>query len=979
MKKHLLLCVTMFCCGWLLICPAHVLQAAAASATGTIMEQAMGNQTGGLPSESQNALGQTDTSGRSQLSSSSSDDKFIKFLEENDPSEKSSANNTAGSSNQQDTSGFFPPEKDAEKRSSFFSPQKKMAVILKAEPGDGLVKLSWRAVNFSPQALEQQVRFVVRYGIESKKPIRTIQLGSLDNYVLRGLTNLQPHFIDVVALNREQQTIVKSEEMRVTPLPAEEAGSRIEKSFARKNLTLMDKFDPEPFRRELKQFGYEFFRNSLQLTSVVDTLPAGADYLLGPGDALQLSVWGAVNARYELVIDRNGEIVIPKVGSVRVWGLTIDQAKTEVNTAISRYFRNYEFNLTLGKLRSIQVFIVGEVETPGSYPISSLATVINALASAGGPTLNGSLRKIQVSRGDKLVGQVDLYDMLLSGDRSKDMRLQSGDTIFVPIIGPVAAVAGEVRRPSIYELKGRTTLPELIAMAGGIAASGYKGRIQVERMADNRSRIALDYEPNGGTLEASLAAVEVQDRDMVKVFPMQDAMRQIVSLKGNVVRPGEYQLRTGMRLADLIPSSQELLPESYLDSVEITRLTPPDYRRELITVSLRRALSGSEADNVLLQEQDTVKVFSRWEMEERPRVAVNGAVMNPGAYDYYPGMSVRDLVTAAGSPKRFAYLERAELSRIAISNEKARSSRVQLDLGKALAGDPAHNLALQSDDVLIVRSVTDWIDATDKFVRLKGEVRFPGVYSVARGEKLSEVIARAGGFTDKAYLKGARFLRRSVREIQQKRMDEIIFRTEKDIMQKQAAVSTTATSREEIEGTRSSLDAMMKHLEKLKGMKAEGRIVISLKPLEELPKTSYDLDLEGGDELEIPPRPSAVNVLGQVYNPTSFVYLQEKPDINAYLQLAGGATNDAEQSEMYVIRADGSVYSRQQSSFGIKWSDEGRRWQFGSFLSTALEPGDTLVVPQKIERIAWMREIKDLTQILANVALTAGTVLIGLK
>ncbi|MDD2539977.1 MAG: SLBB domain-containing protein [Desulfuromonadaceae bacterium] len=728
----------------------------------------------------------------------------------------------------------------------------------------------------------------------------------------------------------------------------------------------------------MKQFGYDFFKNSLQLTSAIDAMPAGSNYLLGPGDVLNLNVWGAVNFRYELTVDRTGELMIPKVGVVRVWGLPFDKAQAAVKEAISHYYRNFEMSLTLGRLRSIQVYVVGEVEAPGNYPVSSLATVINALAAAGGPSYNGSLRKVKVTRNGQPPTTVDLYDMLLSGDRNKDVQLQNGDTIFVPVIGPVVAVAGEVRRPAIYEMNGRTTLADALKMAGGVAASGSLGRIQVERLENNSARIALDIVPKGGTMEAELGNVELKDRDMVKVFPVQAAVRQVVVLKGNVQQTGEYQFRPGMRLTDLIPSTQALLPESYLDSVEITRLSPPDYRRELITVSLRRALAGNQADNLLLQEQDTVKVFSRWEMEEKPRVAVNGAVVNPGTYDFYPGMSVRDLVTAAGSAKRNAVLDDAELSRIVISGDRAQSTRLQLNLGKALAGDPANNLPLQIDDVLIVRGVTDWQDSTDKFVTLKGEVRFPGVYSVARGEKLSSVIVRAGGYTEKAYLRGAKFTRRSVQESQQKRMDEIVRKSEKDIMQKEAALASVSSSKEELEATKAALDSLLKSVQQMKSLKAEGRVVMHLSSVDELKKSNYDLVLEGGDQLEIPPRPGVVSVLGQVYNPTSFVYLPGQ-DVDSYLQKAGGPVNDAESSEMYIIRMDGTVFSRQQSSFGIHWSDEGNHWSVGSFLSSSLEAGDTLVVPQKLERISWMREIKDITQILANVALTAGTVLIGLK
>ncbi len=855
-------------------------------------------------------------------------------------------------------------EKAAEKKPAVKKAvAKKPAIVLKSEPGDGLVKLSWILLSKSD---DRDLRFTIRYGIESEKYARTVAVGSGTEYVLRDLKNLQPYFIQVMALDRDQKALFKSEELRVIPLPFDAQGSRIERAFAKTSPTMLDKIEPEPMRRELKQFGYDFFRNSLQLTSAIDAMPVGANYILGPGDVVNLTAWGAVNLRQELTVDRNGELMIPKVGPVRVWGLPFDKAKTAVEEAMNRYFRNYEMSLTLGKLRTIQVYVVGEVEAPGNYPVSSLATVINALAVAGGPSSNGSLRGVRVTRAGQAVASVDLYDMLLSGDRNKDVQLQNGDTVFVPVIGPVVAVAGEVRRPAIYEMNGRTTIPDVLKMAGGVAASGSLGRVQIERLENNSGRIVLDFVPKAGTLEAELGNVEIRDRDMVKVFPVQAAVRQVVMAKGNVQQAGEYQFRPGMRLTDLIPSTQVLLPESYLDSVEITRISPPDFRREVITVSLRRALAGNQLDNLLLQEQDTVKVFSRWEMEEKPRVAVNGAVVNPGPYDFSPGMSVRDLVTAAGSVKRNAFLDQAELSRIVISGDKAQSSRLQLDLGKALAGDPAHNLPLQSDDVLIVRGVSDWQDATDKFVTLKGEVRFPGVYSVARGEKLSSVIARAGGFTEKAYLRGAKFTRRSVREMQQKRMDEISIKSERDIQQKQASLAAVASSKEELEATKAALEGLQKGVAQLKGLKAEGRVIIRLSDSEELKTSGYDVTLEGGDELDIPLRPSVVTVLGQVYNPNSFVF-QSGQDVGWYLGKTGGPVADAEKSEMYLVRVDGTVFSSQQTSF------------FESFNSASMEAGDTLIVPQKLERVAWMREIKDITQILANIALTAGTILIGLR
>ena len=867
--------------------------------------------------------------------------------------------------------------------------KKKIEMLVKVEPGDGILKLNWQVLGFPKTVDLENQRYVISYGIESGKLRKSVNVGKGTSFSLRDLKNHQVYFIQistifkVPAANKEitdkdieikdeeaVKVVLKSEEIKATPLPDDEyGGSLLEKSYAKKNLPLLEKSEDEPFKRELKQFGYDFFKNSAQLVGNMDNLPVGGDYNIGPGDVLSITLWGAVNTRLELTVDRNGEITIPKVGAVKVWGVTYDQVKILIDKAISQYFKNYELNVTLGKLRTIQVFVVGEVEFPGGYPVSSLATAVNALSAAGGPTKGGSLRSIKVSSKGKPPIEIDLYDILLRGDRNNDIRLQNGDTIFVPVIGPVVAVAGEVRRPAIYEIKEKTALPEVIAMAGGVTARGYTSRIQVERFSGNNSKVIVDYTLKDGSITNTSAGNEIHDRDMVKVFPVQEAFKQVVSLKGNVVRPGDYQFRKGMRVLDVISGFDMLLPESYLESAEVTRLALPDYHKEILTFNLRKALNKSEADNIPLQEQDAIKVFSRTEMQEKFTVTINGEVVNPRTYDYFPGMTIRDLIAAAGSLKRNALMDHAELSRVTLDNNKATASHINIDLGKAISGDPEHDLALQPDDTLSVRSITDWLDATDKLITLKGEVMYPGVYAIARGEKINSVIERAGGFTGKAYLAGAKFTRKSVKEMQQKRMEEIIVRTEKEIYQKMAALSSVAASKEEADATKSALEGLLKQLDVLKKTKAEGRIVIRITALEELKKSSYNLDLEGGDVLDIPPRPSVVHIMGQVYNPTSFVYTPENSSVETYLNKSGGPTRDGEESEMYIIRSDGSVFSKQQSSF----------WSFGNFYSTDMMPGDTLVMPQKLERTAWVREIKDITTILSQVALTAGTVLLGLK
>ncbi|AJE03048.1 SLBB domain-containing protein [Geobacter pickeringii] len=866
--------------------------------------------------------------------------------------------------------------KDAKKEKGPFEKEEKPRIVLKAEPGDSLVTLSWTMVGLPRLAADEKLRFTVFYGTESGRYDKKFEVGTSADHKLRELKNNQVYFIKIQGYTRDNALTLLSSEERVIPRAEEELGSPLEQAFSRKNLTLLDKIEADPFKRELRQFGYDFFKNSLMTGVPVENMPVGEEYVLGPGDSLRIDLWGSVNARHELTVDRNGEITIPRVGSVKVWGLSYGQAREAISRAVSRYFKGYELNVTLGKLRTIQVYVVGEVEAPGTYAVSSLGTVVNALSQAGGASRNGTLRSIRLMRGGKLVQEIDLYDMFLAGDRSRDLRLQNGDTIFVPVIGPVAAVAGEVKRPAIYELKGNTSLQQILQMAGGITAAGYEGRLQVERFEGNASRIVVDYQLQGGA--GGPSTQEIRDRDMVKVFPVNKALRQVVTLQGHVVRPGEYQFRQGMRLIDVLPDYTALLPESYVESVEITRLSLPDFHKEILSANLRKALAGDGTENILLHEQDKIAVFSKSEKEEKRTVSISGQVLKPGTYDYYPNMAVRDLVLLAGSPKSNAYLQSAELTRIQYEKGDARATRIEINLRKALDGDRDNNVTLQPDDVLIVRGVVNWLEANDRFVALKGEVKYPGIYSIAKGEHLSSVIARAGGFTDKAYLKGAKFTRKSVREEQQKRMDEIIARTEQDILRKQGELASLAASREELEATKAALEGLQKNLEKLKGVKAQGRVVIRLAQLGEFTGGPYDLELMGGDAIEVPQTSSVVNVLGSVFNPTSFVLMPEK-DVSFYLKKAGGPLSDADENEMYVIKADGSVISKQQSSFGIRWDDDGKRWTFGGFLASRLDPGDTLVVPEKLERVAWLRTIKDITTIISQVALTAGTVFIGLK
>ncbi len=735
---------------------------------------------------------------------------------------------------------------------------------------------------------------------------------------------------------------------------------------------------PQPYQvTGLTQFGYNFFRPGGAGFAPLTDIPVGPDYVVGPGDRIVLNLWGSVEGTHELEVNRSGEIVLPRVGSVRVWGLTFGRLPDVIRSNLARVFKDFDLSVTMGKLRLIKVFVVGEVKAPGDYSISSLSTLINALSAAGGPLKSGSLRAIQVKRGGKLVETVDLYDFFLKGDKSKDIRLQPGDTVFVPVIGRVAGIAGNVRRSAIYELRDEKSLSDLLALAEGLLPTGYLQRVQISRVEAHAKNVVADFniDPKitGKSLDQNLDAIRIQDMDLVKIFPIDTTLRDHVRLSGYVLRPGDYALKPGMRLSELLPKDN-LLPEYYTEAAEITRLYPPDYHPEVIFVNLGRAFGGDPRQDLELKEFDQVRVFSRWEMEDMPKVRVNGEVQRPGEYRLYDRMTVYDLLMEAGNLKITAYTKNAELTRIKKSGESVSSYPININLEGVFQGNPKDNLVLAPFDELSIRKIPNWSEEKERYVSLQGEVQFPGVYPIYKGERLSAVIERAGGFTEKAYLRGAKFTRKSLQEEQQKRMDEMIARTEQDILKKQGELASVAASKEELESTKAALEGLMKGLEKLKAAKAEGRMVINLVQLEKFKNSTFDIELEGGDTLLVPRAPQSVNVMGQVYNPTSIIFVPGK-SASYYLDKSGGSTRDGEDGEMYIVKADGTVFSRQQSSLGFHWDDNAGTWNFGTFLSTKMGPGDTLIVPQKLERIAWMREIKDITTILGNLALTAGIVI----
>jgi polysaccharide biosynthesis/export protein len=762
------------------------------------------------------------------------------------------------------------------------------------------------------------------------------------------------------------QPVSSLSEVKV-PAGPDAAQSRIENSINAASVTL-EKVEPliQP-QRNLSQFGYRFFETTTPGSSPTVDTPVGPDYVVGPGDTIILSIWGSIDSTLALEVNRSGEVMLPRVGSLKVWGASFAQLPELIRDHLSKAFRNVHVNVTMGKLRLIKVYLVGEVKNPGGYDIGSLSTVINALSAAGGPTKSGTLRKIQVKRRGQTVETVDLYDFLIKGDKSRDIRLQSGDTIYVPPVGRVAGIDGNVIRPAIYELNGEKTLKDLVALAEGILPTGYLQRVQISRVSAHQKKEAADLtlDPKAGPQEVErlLGSVALQDMDTVTVLPIDNLLRDHVRLTGYLLRPGDYAFTNGIRVKDILTSDM-LLPEYYPAVAELTRYTGQDLRPVKIYFDLGNALAGDPQSNLQLQEFDIVRVFSRWEMEDMPKVRISGEVKRPGDYRVFDKTTLRDLVFAAGNLKNTAYLKNAEITRSVVRKDGVRTHIINVDLDEALKGNASDNIQLQNFDEVTIRRLPEWKEETDRYCTLTGEVRFPGVYPILRGERLSSVIERAGGFTEKAYLKGVKFTRVLTREIQQKRMDEVITRTEAELARKQQELTAVAASKEELESTKAALEGMKASLEKLKLARAEGRISIVLQPLAQLKHSPYDIELQGGDTLNIPQSSNSINVFGEVYNPTTVIQTPGG-DVTTYLRKAGGPTTNADQDEMYVVRADGTVVSKHEMS----------GFFFDHFKSLKLDAGDTIVVPQQLEKIAWMRELKDIAFIIGQTALAAGVVI----
>ncbi len=720
----------------------------------------------------------------------------------------------------------------------------------------------------------------------------------------------------------------------------------------------------------LKRFGSDVFvnRNLSAATrgiSSQDTpldVPLGPDYIVGPGDTLTIHLWGGVTESIPRTVGRDGSIFLPEAGSIDIAGLPLAKAQTLIEGALKQQFRSAHVAITVSSLRSVRIYVVGDVQRPGGYDISSLSTPVSALYVAGGPTAAGSLRTLRHYRGKQLVEDVDLYDFLLHGIRNGSAPFESGDTLLVPPAGPLIAVSGAVKRPAIYELKNaETTLATVIDDAGGFTAAASTGRIRIERIDANHQRETVTLRDTGGqSAEAGHAAITsftVKDGDRIRVEQILPYSQSAIYLAGHVVRPGRVAYTDGMRLSDVLRSYQDLLPEPAAHG-EIVRLVPPDLHAETIDFNVPDVLIGNA--NADLRPFDTIRVFGRYQVDA-PTVTIRGEVLRPGKYPMSQGMTAAQLVRIAGGFKRDALIESADLTSHEIKNgNELVESLATVQIGSAVTGsDPHADVPLKPGDTLAIHQITNWENIGES-VTISGEVRFPGSYGFQDGERLSSVLRRAGGLLPTSYPMGALFVRVQVKELEQKSRDELIRQIETNTAAARLSPNLASANSG---GTLQVIKAQQEQvLSDLKNHPPTGRMVIRISAdIDSWANTPADIELRRGDELTIPKRPGFVLVSGQVYNATALTFTPGRT-ADWYLSRAGGTNGTANRKEVFIIRANGSVVGRRS---GGLFED--------SVLSTKLNPGDVVVVPQKIlgGSLFW-RNLLTAGQLAASFAITSG-------
>ena len=737
--------------------------------------------------------------------------------------------------------------------------------------------------------------------------------------------------------------------------------------------------------RMLPIFGASMFSEVPSTFAPVDNIPVTPDYVIGPGDELRLQIWGQINEHGNFTVDRTGSIAIPQVGTVHVAGLRFAQLEDFLKAQLSRVYRNYDLNVNLGQLRSIQVFVVGRARQPASYTIGSLSTLLNAVFASGGPLPQGSLRDIQLRRNGDTITHFDLYDLLLHGDKSKDVPLQSGDVIFIPDVGPQVAIAGSVNSPAIYELRGETTVAQALALAGGLTNTASSSRLRVERIPDRAQRSVVEV---GLDTAATTAA---RDGDIITATSIVGRFKDAVTLRGNVANPGRFQWHEGMRVSDLIPNRDMLVTRDYYQRLLELGRPPVQDQTPAITVTSVAISALSIAPNVAAQQQGLLGVRSSPTQlatpaqgqiqQQNPSATTDQTQPQRSATGNGGGGSTASSALTGGSTTfaakndvvlpapdidwAYAVIERQSATDLT-------TSLVPFNLAKAVNDrDPAQDVELLPGDVVTIFSKADIRVPSaqqTKIVRLEGEFVGAGVYSVGPDETLHDVVTRAGGLTPNADLFASEFTRESVRRLQKQRLNEFADELEAQISANATANAASALTAQDAAAAASSANESRAVLARLRAAEPTGRIVLPVKPDSAGVGALPDIPLQDGDTFVVPRVPSTVAVEGQVNSANAFLYVKGRR-VKDYLRLAGGPDRIADRKREFVLRADGSVVSRQEGSFAERaiFADH-------DFEDVVLYPGDTIIVPPIIQKSAVLRNLSNIGTIIEGFGLGAAAI-----
>lgn len=803
-----------------------------------------------------------------------------------------------------------------------------------------------------------------------------------------------------------------------------------------KDSTSKSRFPPE-----LQRFGYDFFSNNPNHNASGSGVPALPEYILSPGDEIQVYTWGRENQSQTVPIDNEGMFHLPPLRPVRLAGMKFADAQKLITQELEK-INGVKASVGLGKLKSIRIFVLGEAINPGSYVVPAGATVTTALFLSGGIRDIGSLRAIQLKRNGRIIANLDLYDMLLKGNNQTDAQLLTGDVIFVPVAPIQVAVTGMVKRPGIYEVKAGSKVLQAIELAGGLSSNAFRGRVRLDRIENHKRKIVLDV---GMEKMAGNSNATISDGDILTVEEVLSRIHDAVYLEGNVNRPGHFEYKKDMTIKDLIPSSKDLKSETFFSYGHIKRSADDDERTLLIPFSLKDVFEKNAS--VPLMPRDTVIIYSKFQIMDQPVVKISGTVRRPGSYPFMDKMRISDLILAGGGLTIETYLPEAHLIRVLRIQESDSlySTLMKVNL-TSLIDNPAdeNNLELKPHDSLLIfprenfvlskwvsingsvkkegafeltqnmgvpellsqangitratykttvevvrktierdsvvkrqiyrLSLPDLLSGREKFalqdgdavyvrelaeykgnivVTLSGEFNFPGQYEVAKGEKLSSVILRAGGFTGTAYLRGAVFTRKRVREQQLQTIEEVNSRLEQQT-QNLLAQTTNEKDRANI---LVSIEQQRLLLSKAREARYLGRVVVTLDRELDFAGGEDDIALESGDELRIDPSPSTVTILGEVFTPTSVIFGSRSNTVSECVAVAGGITEYGDEDNIYYVKPDGSVLTPKNTSF---------------FGMRGVEAGGAIIVPPKGPKRDYLDALAKITQIVYQIAISVG-------